>query len=157
MDESKEEEKLKRKTCKNCAKLLVGKRTKFCSDYCSNRFWYRTHKSRAAYFQRTAYQKIKTRIFNLLGNKCANPYHIEHGKFLEDRRCFQIDHVHGRGNREIHSAERKKFGKYGYLMKILKALEKGSKDYQLLCANCNQIKRIEEREDYKRFENESMV
>jgi hypothetical protein len=140
------------KNCKNCQKLLIRKQSKFCSDYCSCRYWYHNHKSRAAFFQRQAYQNIKSKIFNLLGNKCANPYNIRHGNFLEDKRCFQIDHIHGGGTRQIR-LEARKHGKYGYLRKILTDLENSSKEYQLLCANCNQIKRIEEKEDYLRMKN----
>ena len=79
--------------------------------------------------------KTKTKIFELLGNKCSKCG-------FADFRCLQIDHVKGHG---------KKHGKYharnlNYYRKILKEIQNGSKDWQLLCANCNWIKRWEENE-----------
>lgn len=75
-----------------------------------------------------------------LGNRCSN----QHCKWINedgttgctDQRCLQIDHVNGDGHKE-----RKKFkncGRYGFYLKVLKD-RKGN--YQLLCANCNWIKR----------------
>ena len=37
-------------------------------------------------------------------------------------------------------------------MQILKKIKSGSKEYQLLCCNCNQIKKIENKEDtFKKY------
>jgi len=88
------------------------------------------------------YFSLKNKIFILLGNKCVNPYNLPHPNWCNDPRCLQIDHVNGRGNKE------KKTFKcyYNYLKYILKQVQNGSKDYQLLCANCNWIKRYENNE-----------
>jgi hypothetical protein len=83
------------------------------------------------------HNKIKREIFDLLGNKCINPYNINHGDFIQDIRCLQIDHVHGGGSKEIKRMK----SPFKYYEFILKKIKVGSKDYQLLCANCNQIKR----------------
>lgn len=81
-------------------------------------------------------RKHKKEIFGLLGNKCTMCGNT-------DQRILQIDHVHGGGTKE-----RKKFhGDMGkYYRHILRKLQEGSKEYQLLCANCNLIKRVERRE-----------
>lgn len=86
---------------------------------------------------RIAYQKeyqkrIRLNVFNKLGNIC-----IKCG--FSDIRALQIDHVSGNGNLD------RKYHKnwYSYYMAILK--DKTNK-YQLLCANCNQIKKIENKE-----------
>ena len=69
--------------------------------------------------------RIKNCVYNLLGNKCNRCNN-------EDRRCLQIDHVNGGGSITRYS-----------LLKKFKIIEKGSKDFQILCANCNWIKRFE--------------
>ena len=69
-----------------------------------------------------------------LGNKCV------HCGFT-DLRAMQIDHINGGGRKE-------RFDVFGTSpRKLYKAVinDDGNK-YQLLCANCNQIKRIEKGE-----------
>ena len=58
---------------------------------------------------------------------------------FNDHRALQLDHVNGGG-----SAERRAIGYEGVLVKALEAL--GNGEYQLLCANCNEIKRRERKE-----------
>jgi hypothetical protein len=65
-----------------------------------------------------------------LGGKCARCG-------FGDLRALQIDHVNGGGN-----IERKSIG----LKKTYERAVTGASGYQLLCANCNMIKRIENRE-----------
>ena len=83
-------------------------------------------------------ERLRQKIFDLLGIKC-----VVCGE--SDWRCLQIDHVHGGGNEE-----RKKLchGTHGsnqtYYREILKKIKGGSKDYQILCANCNWKKKYEE-------------
>lgn len=55
---------------------------------------------------------------------------------FDDARALQIDHVNGGGIRE-----RKKFGRYKIENHILSYLPNKCPSYQLLCANCNWIKR----------------
>lgn len=77
------------------------------------------------------YQSVRNAIFELLGASCRQCG-------FSDRRALQIDHVNGGG-----SAERlrtKKTGWSGYKF-ILEKIMTGSTDYQILCANCNWIKR----------------
>ena len=88
--------------------------------------------------------KIRMEIFEFLGNKCSNPNCLVPNGCI-DIRCLQIDHVHGGGLRE----KIKIVGKNGNLQQyrfILRQIKLGSKDYQLLCANCNWIKRYENNE-----------
>ena len=85
-------------------------------------------------------KEIKIEIYRLLGNKC-----IRCG--FSDVRALQIDHVHGGGNRKRKERKSDYLAYYRY---ILKQIKLGSKDYQLLCANCNWIKRWENKEYYKK-------
>lgn len=78
-------------------------------------------------------EQLKARVRAKLGEAC------KHCGF-SDIRALQIDHVFGGGN-----AERKKFGSaQPKLYKRVLADTEGK--YQLLCANCNWIKRYENKE-----------
>ena len=72
-----------------------------------------------------------------LGGRCANPacqwLNADGSRGCTDRRCLQIDHIDGGGIRESQ-----KIGTHGIYRKIWKGQTAG---YQLLCANCNWIKR----------------
>lgn len=73
-------------------------------------------------------------VLNALGGKC-----IRCG--IDDWRVLQIDHINGGGNKErkqVTSIDR-------YYKDMLLTPEK----YQVLCANCHQIKRYEEKEGRK--------
>jgi hypothetical protein len=86
--------------------------------------------------------KRKAEIFLLLGNQCSNPYNLNHGDFLNLQECLQIDHINGKG-----VAERKLYKSYPkYLKIVLESIKSGSKKYQLLCANCNWLKRAKNKE-----------
>lgn len=78
-------------------------------------------------------KETRDEILLLLGNCCVKC------KF-DDRRALQIDHVNGNGYAT------NKTGSYARLIPVLASIRNGSTDYQILCANCNQIKKIEERE-----------
>jgi hypothetical protein len=83
-----------------------------------------------ATFYRREYKKNRDRCFELLTPKC-----VKCG--FDDIRALNIDHVNGGGTKEAKS-----FGG-SYYKKIRLKLESGSREYQILCANCNQIKRHE--------------
>ena len=100
-----------------------------------------THKEERNLSNRELMRKRRLEIFFLLGNKCSNPLCLVPNG-CSDIRCLQIDHVKGHGN-----LERKKFSyTIGYLRNILDKIKSGSRDYQLLCANCNWIKSWENKE-----------
>lgn len=86
--------------------------------------------------QSVAYRyKVRLKILELLGSKCR------HCGF-SDWRALQIDHVNGGGRKERREGGYSSLNPSAYLKKILKTPRK----YQLLCANCNSIKRHENRE-----------
>jgi hypothetical protein len=83
-------------------------------------------------------ENIKKELFTILGNKCNNCG-------FNDIRILQIDHVNSDGAKErkflkCHS------GSIEYFKMILEKVKQGSKDYQLLCPNCNWIKKVERNE-----------
>ena len=81
---------------------------------------------------RRFYIQFRSRTLEKLGNKC-----VKCG--FSDPRALQIDHVYGGGRKEVT-----RLGTFFYHKKVLED-EKGN--YQLLCANCNCIKRTENHEN----------
>ncbi len=72
-------------------------------------------------------QQKRQQVFALLGNECTRCG-------FSDVRALQIDHVHGNGR-----ADRGNVSPSKYYQKILAHPE----TFQILCANCNVIKRME--------------
>jgi hypothetical protein len=75
----------------------------------------------------------RKKVINFLGGKCKKcGYNL-------DIRALQIDHINGGGikDRKINGTQ---------ISFWRKVLEDNSRKYQLLCANCNCIKRIENHE-----------
>jgi len=100
----------------------------------------KTHKKELNDYKSNYKRKIRNEILELLGNKC-----IRCG--FSDIRILQIDHVKGCGKKEIQS-----FKTYTtYLRYVLKKIQSGSKDYQLLCPNHNWLKRIENKKENNRI------
>lgn len=104
--------------------------------------WDRKHRSIATASDRRYWKTIRKTITELLGSQCANPYG-QHDKPYTDERALQIDHVNGGGRKAAKQFK----NRYSYHLSIIKEIRAGSKDYQLLCANCNWIKKCENRED----------
>lgn len=77
-------------------------------------------------------RKLRRKIIKGYGGKC-----VKCG--FDDERALQIDHVYGGGTKE-----RKSLSNYQILLRIQK--ENFPSRYQILCANCNCIKRFENKE-----------
>jgi hypothetical protein len=78
-------------------------------------------------------RKLREKINAKLGGKCSRCS-------CDDPRVLEIDHVNGGGSKELR---RGWGGGMSYYYRVLKDTQN---TYQLLCANCNKIKRVEERE-----------
>lgn len=76
--------------------------------------------------------RVKDKLFDILGHKC-----VKCG--FDDKRALQFDHKNGDGN-----IDRKKLGgcdaSYRY---YVKHPEEAKEKLQVMCANCNWIKRAE--------------
>jgi hypothetical protein len=82
---------------------------------------------------------MRVNILNIFGNKCSNPYNIDHSSFEKDinyKYCLQIDHINGGGKKQ--RKEFKGANNIRYFNYIINNLS----EHQLLCANCNWMKRI---------------
>jgi hypothetical protein len=113
-----------------------------------NRNWRKNHLERYRELARKSARnqriKIKSKLFALLGNKCSNSNCLVPNG-CTDIRCLQIDHIHGNGKQKKRSSNGHDSGS-SYYRGILMEIKSGSKDYQLLCANCNWTKRFENNE-----------
>jgi hypothetical protein len=91
------------------------------------------HKDEENKWQRDYRLKLRMTVFSLMGNKCARCG-------FSDNRALQVDHVNGGGTKE-----RKNFNcSESYWIHILDTFD--TSKYQLLCANCNLIKKYENKE-----------
>lgn len=89
---------------------------------------------------RRRYWRLKGEMFSLLGEKC-----VRCG--FSDKRALQFDHVNGGGSKEDESGltGQKQLNYYVNNPEIAK------KTLQVLCANCNWIKRHEQNEEMRPF------
>jgi len=91
------------------------------------------HRRVDALTRQKANRKARRECISLLGGKCVKCDFF-------DERALCIDHINGGGRKE-----RKLFGG-NYYNSVLKKIKVGSQDYQILCANCNTVKKIENKE-----------
>lgn len=81
-------------------------------------------------YARDYYGRLRDAVLAFMGGRC-----VRCG--FSDKRALQVDHIDGRGRLEHRS-----IGNMGIYKKVLADPAWASK-YQLLCANCNWIKRHE--------------
>ena len=102
------------------------------------RKYYSKNKTRILYQQRWYQKNIRNKLFNMVGKNCV------HCGFL-DKRALQIDHINGGG-----WSEYKQQGNINKMYKFyIQNPELAKKRLQILCANCNWIKRYENNETRK--------
>lgn len=92
------------------------------------------HRKEIRIRQKEYHKQNREELFCLLGNKCFNCG-------FSDRRALQIDHINGGGIKERINYNTKDFHRV-----VLKSIKNNERKYQLLCANCNWIKRHEKQE-----------
>lgn len=98
--------------------------------------WRRENPKTARSLDAKYYGNAKTKAFGILGNKCANCS-------WTDIRALQIDHII-----PIGDASRRLLNHRG--VKLYRNVFRNPEYFQLLCANCNWIKRHENKEHNKR-------
>lgn len=159
---------IKPRNCIQCEKPLTTpqlyRKNKYCGNKCMgirhtlpdrigrmriHGLKYRTkNKERLAQRRKELMAERRDKVYELLGDRCAKCS-------FSDKRALQIDHVNGHGLRE-RSNPRISDSKYYYLV-VCKSVLNNENKYQMLCANCNWIKRYENKEsgwDYKLKRNE---
>ena len=95
--------------------------------------------------RKTSLKDLKLLAHKKLGAKCSNPacqwLNPDGSRGCTDSRCLQIDHTRGGGYKD--RVEKGHTGRALYKA----VLEDQEDTYQLLCANCNWIKRVENKEE----------
>lgn len=95
--------------------------------------WYKLNGARKRAYNKSYNRSIRLKSIELLGGKC-------HRCGFSDWRALQFDHTNGGGNRDTKNMS-------GMKNKVIHdRISSGEHPYQLLCANCNWIKRYEEDE-----------
>lgn len=100
--------------------------------------WHEEHSEEEKARSKKYREEYRKKIFLLLGNKCAN-HQKNYGCDCADIRVLQIDHINGGGKKEL-----KLF--VGHLKKYYENILQHPENYQILCANCNWIKKVENNE-----------
>ena len=116
----------RRRICKSC--YLVSQRANV-------RTYGQRHREFRSRAGRTYYQCTRDKAVETLGGKC-----IRCG--FADVRALQVDHVNGGGLQDL----RDRGNRHG----IYRAVIANEPGYQLLCANCNWIKKAENNEQPRR-------
>lgn len=126
--------------CEVCAKNKKRSREQIAADVAKNGKRYKTdenYRKRNITYTREWQRGLLAKIFKKYGDRCNSPYcgwiNIDGSKGCTDIRCLQIDHVNGGGVKEVKALS--------YTVRLKMYLEDITGKYQLLCANCNWIKR----------------
>jgi len=98
------------------------------------RLYRENNRGKMATINRSYSNRLRDKLFAMLGDVCASCG-------FSDRRALQIDHVNSDG-----AEDRRLNGNKNKHLLVIRSLELGEKRYQLLCANCNWIKRHERQE-----------
>jgi hypothetical protein len=104
----------------------------------ANRKWAINNRRKTRGYLNKHRENQRNQVLKYLGNKCKQCG-------FSDKRALQIDHVQGNG-----AKERKALWLYEIHKRILSG--QYDNDYQLLCANCNQIKKAINKEQVQRID-----
>ena len=106
-------------SCKSChSKLVVS--------------WKEKNKDRVLITTKKYRDRCRQEVIEFFGSKCMRCG-------FDDTRALQIDHIAGGGRKDRAS--------YSSIQEFYKkVIEEKANKYQLLCANCNQIKRLQNME-----------
>ncbi len=98
----------------------------------ANQKYYKKTSIRQSFTNATLWKELRIKTLNSLGGTVC----VRCG--FSDIRALQIDHINGGGKKHIESfSSNKTYHKY---------VREHPKEFQVLCANCNRIKVIEDRE-----------
>lgn len=99
-----------------------------------HREWRKNNLDKLKVYENRQTARAKAEIYKLLGYKCARCG-------FDDPRALQIDHVNGNGTELRLKSKIRSTRKILYYMRKV-----GVDQFQILCANCNWIKRVENKE-----------
>ena len=96
---------------------------------------YRANPQKSVLNNKVRRDSLRQEILKKFGNKCCRCG-------FDDSRALQIDHIYGGGAKEL-----REFNSTYRYYKYLLSLTLPNESYQLLCANCNWIKKFERNEN----------
>jgi hypothetical protein len=110
-------------------------------DTARHKMWYLQQKSFINWERRIKYRKARETVFHVLGQHCC----VKCG--FHDKRALQFDHINGGGSKQ-HRVDflNKRVEFYLY---YAYHPEEARRTLQVMCSNCNAIKRIEKGEQLK--------
>ena len=95
-------------------------------------------------------RSLRIEILAALGGRCQEPdcrwVNDDGTRGCTDARILQIDHVRAGGSAELRAGYGVGLAHLYRVRRDLKYSAPGESDYQLLCANCNWLKRSKDRE-----------
>ena len=145
--------------CNYCREEYIPKniRNIYCSHKCAANAYHKNNKISERKYRlqhmkenrlssRKYSRKRRKRIIYLLGNKCCNPFNLEHPSWLNSIEMLQVDHINGGGGKQM-----REFGGK-YYSYVLSSISSGKKEFQILCVACNWLKRFKLKEVKKRID-----
>ncbi len=128
------------KECKRCKKIFLPPKSgnvycEKCNPLFRNEYLEAWRCKKGKQYANKYYAFSRKELLKKLGAKCARCG-------FTDWRALQIDHIKGDGNKERMSTSRSK------IFRMI--LDDHGERYQILCANCNWIKRYENNENGKK-------
>ncbi len=124
------------KICPFCQKIFIITEKRGNHKYCSIQCRRKGANYNTAAYHRKRDNILRSLVLELLGGKCKSCG-------ISDNRVLQIDHINGNGYKENKILGYSGGNTHRYYRHILDVKGEG---YQLLCANCNWIKRYEKKE-----------
>lgn len=115
------------------------------SEY-QREYYHRQRKQSAKAYHASRRASLRNAAFIKLGNRCSNPacqwLNADGTRGCIDQRCLQIDHVNNDGYKNRHTIGRKgRIVGEGPEARYLAVLADQENRFQILCANCNWIKK----------------
>lgn len=99
--------------------------------------WTKRHPTYSRKYAKIAYKALRNEVVKILGGKCMRCG-------FSDSRALQIDHINGGGRQEVIVFKNVRTTYYKTIIHMEE--KKRAAKYQLLCANCNTIKKVENNE-----------
>lgn len=127
----KNTERIKKTILENREEYLLKKKNYNLKIKDKRILYYENTKEERWKINRQRYYLLKEEVYKILGDKCSKCS-------FKDKRALQIDHVNGGGGKEKNGVKRETA-----ITKKLKNIKENPLNYQILCANCNWIKRFE--------------
>ena len=123
----------------------IEKRKQYMKEYNKKYIpkWIEKNRDKWNKLQRKIHKKqrmiTREKLFELLGDKC-----VRCG--FSDKRALQFDHINGGGLKDIKNKTKRKKVSDSYYKYYLNHPEEAKTKLQVLCANCNWIKKYENNE-----------